>query len=64
METGAANVKGRHQKLVLRGPRKRLLELEVDVRVEPSGSCSVLVFAAYWIINRTHEQAIVRIAPS
>ena len=63
LESIQPDVKARRPKLLLRGPRKRVLELEVEVRVQECGTCSVHVYAAYWIINRTHEQAFVRVAP-
>jgi hypothetical protein len=36
----------------------------MQVRVEGNGRCNAAVFASYWIINRTHEEAFVRVAPS
>ena len=34
-----------------------------QVRVDANATCNVVVYAAYWIVNRTHHQAHVRMAP-
>ena len=51
-------------KLRLRGARKRVLHLELEVRVDAHGTCNVVVYAPYWIVNRTNQEALVRVAPS
>eukprot|EP00960_Hanusia_phi_P036330 752273-Hanusia_phi.AAC.2 len=47
----------RKQRLSCSGDQGRTLDLEADIVLDGAGTCCVLVYSAYWIVNRTNSRA-------